>query len=242
MRITAVLGATGGIGSAVVAKMIAAGDFVYLLDHASAEARASALLNEWPEQSAFIACDLTQPASIEAAFTRIAAHGAGLDACINAAGVIRRGRFVEVTAEELGEMLTINVNGAYQALQAAARLMMVGGGGRIVILASAHGLRTTSERSAYAMCKGAMLALTRALAVELGPHGILVNAVAPGPVSVGMQDAESESRRRWQAATPLGRVAEAGEVARAVAFLAGAENTFVSGETLVVDGGANVSM
>ncbi|NIC35101.1 SDR family oxidoreductase [Halomonas desiderata] len=242
MRITAVLGATGGIGSAVVGKMLEAGNFVYLLDHASTEARASALLDEWPNQSAFLACDLAEPASIEAAFSRIAAHGTGLDACINAAGVIRRGRFIEVPREELGEMLQVNVGGAYLALQAAARLMMVGNGGHLVILASAHGLRTTAERSAYAMCKGAMLALARALAVELGPHGILVNAVAPGPVSAGMQDAESESRRRWQAATPLGRVATAEEVAAAVAFLASAENTFVNGETLVVDGGANAAM
>ncbi|QTP55921.1 SDR family oxidoreductase [Billgrantia sulfidoxydans] len=242
MRTTAVIGGAGGIGSAIVEQLLAAGDFVHVLDLEERRATAAPLVDAWPQRCAFVGCDLGRPEDISAAFAGIEARGAGLDVFVSAAGVIQRGPFVEVPADALDAMLTVNVRGAYQALQAAARLMMAGGGGRIVIVASAHGLRTTSERSAYAMCKGAMLALTRALAVELGPHGILVNAVAPGPVSVGMQDAESESRRRWQAATPLGRVAEAGEVARAVAFLACAENTFVSGETLVVDGGANVSM
>lgn len=241
MRITAVVGGAGGIGSAIGEALLAAGDFVFVLDRAQAREQATVLLARWPERCAFVDCDLTSPDSIAAAFASIETHGAGLDACINAAGVIRRGRFVEVGAAELGEMLAVNVSGAYQALQAAARLM-IPGGGRMVIVTSAHGLRTTAERSAYAMCKGAMLALSRALAVELGPHGILVNAVAPGPVSAGMQDAESQSRRRWQAATPLGRVAEAEEVARAAVFLAAAENTFISGDTLVVDGGANASM
>ncbi|NLC20876.1 MAG: SDR family oxidoreductase, partial [Halomonadaceae bacterium] len=134
------------------------------------------------------------------------------------------------------------ISGVYLALQAAARRQQTQGSGRIVNIASAHGLRTTAERSTYAMCKGAILALTRALAVELGPQGILVNAVAPGPVSIGMQDATLESRQRWQAATPLGRVASADEVARTAVFLASRDNTFINGETIVIDGGAHVAM
>ncbi|WP_197038242.1 SDR family NAD(P)-dependent oxidoreductase [Billgrantia saliphila] len=242
MRITAVLGGAGGIGLAVAEALLEAGDFVFVLDLEKAEERVAHLFERWPGRCCFVACDMGDAEGISRAFARIGAHGEGLDACINAAGVIRRGKFVDVSPDELGEMLAVNVNGAYQALQAATRLMIGGHGGRLVVVASAHGLRTTAERTAYAMCKGAMLALARALAVELGPHGILVNAVAPGPVSAGMQDAASESRRRWQAATPLGRVAEASEVARAVTFLASADNTFITGETVVVDGGASVAM
>ncbi|MGQ4879650.1 SDR family NAD(P)-dependent oxidoreductase [Billgrantia sp. LNSP4103-1] len=242
MRIVAVVGGAGGIGSAIAESLLAAGEFVFLLDLDQARHKAEAVQTRWPGRCAYVSCDLSCPDSVATAFANIERRGAGLDACINAAGVIRRGRFVDVSSAELGEMLAVNVSGAYQALQAAARLMIPNGGGRIVIVASAHGLRTTVERSAYAMCKGAMLALSRALAVELGPHGILVNAVAPGPVSTGMQDAASSSRRRWQQAAPLGRVAEADEVARAVTFLASAGNTFITGDTLVVDGGANVAM
>lgn len=242
MRIAAVLGGAGGIGRVIAESLLEGGDYVFLLDREQAQEQAAALGARWPERCAFIACDLSSSAGIASAFAHIEAKGAGLDACINAAGVIHRGRFAEVTPAVLDEMLTVNVSGVFQALQAAARLMIASGGGRIVIVASAHGLRTTAERSAYAMCKGAMLALSRALAVELGPHDILVNAVAPGPVNAGMQDTESASRSRWQATTPLGRVAEAHEVARAVVFLASAGNSFITGDTLMVDGGANVAM
>ena len=240
MRITAVLGGGGGIGSSIAESLLEAGDFVFLLD--LDQGQAQGLQARWPERCTFIGCDLTQPTSITAAFAQIEAEGRGLDAFISAAGIIHRTQFLEVSPSELNAMLSVNVSGVYLALQAATQLLLANQGGRLVILASAHGLRTTTERSTYAMCKGAMLALTRALAVELGPLGILVNAVAPGPVSAGMQDASSESRRRWQTATPLGRVAEAGEVAQAVAFLASGENTFINGETIVVDGGAHVAM
>ncbi|WP_290908196.1 SDR family oxidoreductase [Halomonas sp.] len=98
------------------------------------------------------------------------------------------------------------------------------------------------RRNCSAMSKGAILSLTRALEVELGPQGILVNAVAPGPASAGMQDAASESRRRWQQATPLGRVARPDEVARAVFQLASPLNTFMTAQTLVLDGGATANL
>ncbi|KAA0012666.1 SDR family oxidoreductase [Billgrantia pellis] len=242
MRTTAVLGGAGGIGRAIVEALLKTGNFVFLLDLEEAEGRVTDLLERWPERCRFVACDMADAGSIARAFARIEAYGEGLDACINAAGLIRRGRFVDVSPADLEAVMAVNVTGAYRALQAATRLMIDERGGRLVIVASAHGLRTTAERSAYAMSKGAMLALARALAVELGPQGILVNAVAPGPVSAGMQDARSESRRLWAAATPLGRVAEAVEVARTAVFLASAENTFITGETVVIDGGASISM
>nr|WP_235588999.1 SDR family oxidoreductase [Halomonas chromatireducens] len=222
--------------------MVAAGYSIFLLDLEERQESVVPALTAWGERAAFVPCDLAEPASIARAFAQIERQGKGLDACINAAGVIRRGRFVDVSQEDLDTMMAINVTGAFQAIQAAVRLMIASGGGRIVNVASAHGLRTTAERSSYAMTKGAILALTRALAVELGPQGILVNAVAPGPVTTGMQHADSESRRLWQASTPLGRVAAANEVARAVAFLASPSNTFITGDTLIVDGGASVSM
>lgn len=242
MRIAAVIGAAGGIGAAICEAMLEAGDHVFLLDREERRESVAAMLTAWSERASFVTCDLANPTSIAQAFARIERHGNGLDACINAAGVIRRGRFVDVSHEALDTMMTVNVTGAFQALQAATRLMISSGGGRIVNIASAHGLRTTAERTTYAMSKGAILALTRALAVELGPHGILVNAVAPGPVATGMQSADSESRRLWQTSTPLGRVAAADEVAHAVAFLASPANTFITGDTLIVDGGASVSM
>lgn len=243
MRIAAVLGAAGGIGSAVVEELLSAGNVVYLLDRESRREAVGPLVEAaGTRRTVYLPCELHEPASIEAAFGEIERRAGRLDVCVNAAGVIQRGAFVDVAQDALETLLAVNVRGAFQALQAASRLMIENGGGRIVCLTSVHGLRTSTERAAYALCKGAILSLSRALAVELAPHGILVNAVAPGPVSAGMQDADSDSRRRWQTATPLGRVAAAREVARAVAFLASPDNTFITGDTLVVDGGASVSI
>lgn len=235
----ALLGAAGGIGSAIAKALLKDGNRVYLLDLAEHGASLEPLLDNYPQQARFLSCNLRDPASLDAAFQSLADDADGLDVCINAAGVIHRGSFVATSSMELNRVMETNVSGPFLALQHAVRLMIASGGGRIVNVASAHGLRTSAERAAYAMSKGAILALTRALAVELGPQGILVNAVAPGPVSSGMQDAASESRRRWQNATPLGRVATAEEVATAVLQLASRHNTFISGQTLVVDGGAS---
>ena len=232
----ALLGAAGGLGGAIAETLLTAGHRVWLLDLPERLDVLGSLARRWPEQAYLESCDFRHPATIASAFAAIGARDTCLDACVNAAGVIHRAGFTNTTPEDLARVMAINVTGPFLALQEAVKLMQRGG--RIVNVASAHGLRTGPERSAYAMSKGAILALTRALAVELGSRGILVNAVAPGPVSTGMQDATSESRRRWQAATPLGRVADAQEVARAVAFLVSAENTFISGDTLMVDGGA----
>jgi 3-oxoacyl-[acyl-carrier protein] reductase len=236
----ALLGAAGGIGSTVARALLEDGSRVYLLDLAKRRASLETLLDRYPQQARFLPCDLRDQASLDAAFKELAEDAEGrLDVCINAAGVIHRGSFITTSPADLSRVMEINVSGPFLALQHAARLMIASGGGRIVNVASAHGLRTSAERSAYAMSKGAILALTRALAVELGPQGILVNAVAPGPVSSGMQDADSASRRRWQSATPLARVATAEEVAAAVMQLATMHNTFITGQTLVIDGGAS---
>jgi len=236
----ALLGAGGGIGRAIAEMALEQGARLWLLDLEERRSTLDSLMSHGREQARFIAIDLCDESSITAAFNEIGEEAGRLDACINAAGIIHRASFEDTHADALERVMAINVTGPFQALQQAVSLMPQGG--RIVNIASAHGLRTGPERSAYAMSKGAILSLTRALAVELGPRGILVNAVAPGPVSAGMQDAESESRRRWQAATPLGRVARPDEVARAVLQLASPFNTFITGQTLVLDGGATANL
>ena len=272
MRKAVVLGGCGGLGKAIVRRLLDTGDFVYVLDLESAradfESEFGASCSSHSPRSAFMPCDLGDPASLHAAFAAIDLAGpaipphdgarqyenngeeqdegsegevATIDVFVNAAGAIRRGGFLDTCEADLNAMVAINLSGVYLALQQAARRMRPHGG-RIVNIASVHGLRTTSERALYSMCKGAVLALTRALAVELAEHRILVNAVAPGPVSAGMQDAASEARSAWTDATPLGRVARADEVATAVEFLASARNTFITGEILVVDGGASAAI
>lgn len=246
--ISAVLGGCGGIGSRVADHLVRAGHHVFVLDLESNRRVAQAQISACEHSRlAFVPCDVTSPDSIRLAFAEIANAGR-LDNFVNASGIIRRGAFLDMSRDDIRAVTDVNVVGAFQALQAAARLMVEGGGGRIVNIASVHALRTTPGRTAYAASKGAILALTRAMAVELAVHGILVNAVAPGPVAAGMQEGdgvahtETDSRRLWTAATPVGRVAQGDEVARAVLFLVSETNSFINGETLVIDGGASVSI
>src|SRR5690554_7181271 len=121
MRTTAILGGAGGIGRTIATILLEAGERVFLLDRGEAQAHVTPLLEGWPEQCAFVACHLTDASSIASAFDHITAETRRLDAFINAAGIIRRGRFLEVSASELDEMLQVNISGVYLALQAAAR-------------------------------------------------------------------------------------------------------------------------
>lgn len=240
MRISAVLGAGGGIGQIIVERLIRHGDYVFMLDLEEKRDMATARAPEG--QAAFIACDLGSPDSIRLAFDAIARAGR-LDNCVNAAGIIRRGNFLDVSSTDLEAVMSVNVVGAFLAMQAAARLLVKNEGGRLVNIASVHALRTSHGRSAYAASKGAVLSMTRSMAVELAGHGILVNAVAPGPVDGGLQEGqESASRRLWTRATPAGRVARVEEVAEAVLFLLSDANSFMTGETLVLDGGASAAI
>ncbi|MEO3388414.1 SDR family oxidoreductase [Mesorhizobium sp. CAU 1741] len=241
MRVSVVLGAGGGIGQHIAERLIERGDQVFLLDLPAR--RDDVEKRHGTSGARFVACDVTSPDSIDDAFGHVAGAGR-LDACVNATGIIRRGGFLDVTADDLHAVTAVNIVGGFLAMQAAARVMVANAsGGRLVNIASVHGLRTSHGRSAYAASKGAILALTRAMAIELAPHGILANAVAPGPVTAGLQEGDSApSRQLWNRATPLGRVARVEEVAEAVMFLLSDANTFMTGETLVVDGGASAAI
>jgi 3-oxoacyl-[acyl-carrier protein] reductase len=243
MRVSVVLGACGGLGQVVVERLAARGDHVVLVDRPeNADAAAALITRHAAADCRFISCDLTDGTSIDKAFAQVAESGR-LDVLVNAAGIIRRGAFVDLSSEDLEAVFAVNVLGAFRALQAGARLMIASGGGRIVNIASVHGLRTTPGRSAYAASKGAILALTRAMAVELGAYDILVNAVAPGPVTAGMQEGEdSPARSLWMRGALQGRVARAEEVADAVMFLISEANGFMNGETLTIDGGASAAI
>jgi glucose 1-dehydrogenase len=195
--------------------------------------------------------DIADEADSRRLFAGVGDRFGRLDALVNNAAVQLAKPLVETSPAEWDEVLAVNLRAHYLAVRHAHPLLCAAGRAAIVNVASVHALATSRGLAAYAASKGGCVALTRALALELAPDGIRVNAVLPGAVDTGMLDAGlarfgadvAESKRRLGALTPLGRVGRPEEVAEAILFLADAErSSFVTGASLVVDGGAGATL
>lgn len=171
-------------------------------------------------------------------------HLGRLDVLVSNAGVIEKAGVLDLIEETWDRLFRVNVRGAFFCAQAAARHMAQAGGGRIVFVASTAALMAEPQLAAYASAKGALLALTRAMALELAPHQITVNAVVPGTTATGMTSAyasDPAARARVLKRYPLGRLGRPEDTAAAIGFLASEEAGWITGQTLVVDGGCLIN-
>ena len=233
-----VTGAAKGIGRAIAERLVAAGANVTLADlDSSGEATAREI------GGAFVVCDITHAEQLSAAMTA-AARGGNLDILVNNAGIYpTTGPIDNVTDSFVSKMLEVNVRAQYSAAREAARAMK--NGGAIVNLASIAGIRGGANITAYSASKGAVIALTRAFANELGPRGIRVNAIAPGIIDTpGVQEQMAPLKKGGLdidaaiAANPLRIAGQPDHIARATLFLVSGLAAFITGQTVVVDGGA----
>jgi NAD(P)-dependent dehydrogenase (short-subunit alcohol dehydrogenase family) len=198
--------------------------------------RAEAEIRDGGGRARAVPCDVTKHDHLERLF-------GSLDRCdvlINNAGTNRPQPFLEVHAETLDALLTLNVRSMFLTAQAAARVMVRQGGGVIVNMSSQMGHVGAPERTVYCMTKHAIEGLTKAMAVELAPQGIRVNAVAPTYIETPMTKPFFENtafRDKTQNAIPLGRIGRIEEVAAAVLFLASPAASLITGVSLLVDGG-----
>ncbi len=248
--VAVVTGAGSGIGAAI-ARELSRREFVVVvtdIDSAGAQATVDALAGEgWGE-----VLDVTDGAAAQWLADAVAQRHSRLDVWVSNAGISHMHRFADVTEEDLDRTLAINLKGVFLCGQAAARTMTrLGNGGVIVNTASMAGKQgRVPYLSDYVASKFGVVGLTQAMAYELAADGIRVNCVCPGFVATAMQERElaweaelrgvapDEVKQLWVQDTPMGRLEEPEDVARAVAFLAGADAGFITGEALAVNGGA----
>jgi NAD(P)-dependent dehydrogenase (short-subunit alcohol dehydrogenase family) len=238
-----VTGAASGIGAGTARVMAREGARVALLDREIAGAEE--VLAELPavEGGDHIAVeiDVASPESIDAAWEKIDAAFDRVDALANCAGVRGVGSTLELTLEEWEFIHDVNLTGSFLCAQHAGRRMVdAGRGGAIVNIASTSAIQSNNRRMAYSSSKAGVLGMTRGMALDFGEFGIRVNAVCPGLTKTGLTSPYFEDPEWVKVATsniPLKRHAEPIETGEVIAFLAGPRSSFVSGVTLLVDGG-----
>lgn len=238
-----VTGASQGLGAAIALRLARDGfDLVGCELHTERLEPTLQAVRALGRQAHAIALDLRDQASIERAFAEAVERCGAVDVLVNNAGTTLRRMAVDVTRSEWDEVLGVMLAGTFFMSQQMGRhLIATGRAGAIVSLASTHGLVGFPERSIYGTAKGGIIQMTRMLAIEWAPHGIRVNAVAPGTVETPSRrahfEADPTARERMLARIPSGRFGLPEEVAAAVSYLVSPEGAYVTGQTMVLDGG-----
>jgi 3-oxoacyl-[acyl-carrier protein] reductase len=245
-RVVIVTGAARGIGAETARRFAAEGAAVAVLD-LDEEAASRTASGLGAERALGLACDVADAAAVEGAVTRVVEELGGVDVLVNNAGVTRDNLLFKMTEEDWDVVLGVHLKGAFLMSREVQKHMTAARSGKILNLSSVSALGNRGQAN-YAAAKMGIQGFTRTLALELGPFGINVNAVAPGFIVTDMTDATArrlglapeELQRLSAEATPVRRVGQPADIAAAAAFLCSDEASFITGQTLYVDGGAKI--
>lgn len=236
-----VTGGSRGIGAAIASRLAADGAAV-AITYAASAAGASAVVQAIEEAggTAFaIQADNADIAALQSAVAQAARQFGGIDILVNNAGILLTGLIDNVTPEDFDRMINVNLRGMYFATQAAVKHMPRGG--RVINIGSNVAVRSSFPGgSLYTLSKSAITAMGRALSNDLGPRGITINTVQPGPTRTDMTPGEGARAEQLAAMLPVRRLGEAEEVASLVAYLAGPASGFMTAAALTMDGGMSV--
>ena len=239
-RVVLVVGGTRGIGFATAVRAASAGAEVVLTgrDETDAKHKAHEAARHSGGSVAGVGLEVTDDSAVQATVRAVAREHGRLDGLVVTAGILDEAVLGMVPTAQIQQILAVNVAGTISALQAGARAMMRKKRGAIVVLGSVVGEEGAAGQSVYAASKAAVVAAARSAAKELGPHGIRVNAVAPGVIATDLVAGQSPAVvDRVVAATSLGRLGTPDDVARVITFLLSEDAAFLTGQVLRVDGG-----
>ncbi len=240
-----VTGAASGMGRATAELLATEGAQVVLadIDAEAAEAVAEAIRSGGGEAIA-VGCDVASSEDVKRAVDTAVESFGGLDIVVNCAGIIRRASVVETTEAEWDRVMSVNIGSVFLTGKHAVPVMAADGGGSIVNISSGWGLKGGPDAASYCASKGAVVNLTRAMAIDHGPQGIRVNCICPGDTDTPMLRSEARQLGLDEAAfleesaeRPLNRLGTGEDIARAVLYFASDDSAWVTGSTLVVDGG-----
>ena len=231
-----VTGATGGLGGAIARRLHAQGATI-ALSGTRAEAL-EALAAELGERAVVTPCNLADKESVEALVPAAEEKLGGLDILVNNAGVTKDNLFLRLKDEDWDSVIAINLTAAFRLSRAAVKSMMRRRYGRIISIGSVVGTTGNPGQGNYAASKAGLIGMSKALAAEVASRNITVNVVAPGFIESPMTQALNEKQREGILAdVPMGRLGSGDDVAAAVAYLASTEASYVTGQTLHINGG-----
>lgn len=239
-KVAVVTGAGGGIGASITAKLVQEGCLVYAadIDEKAAQATAAAV----GSAARSLQLDVTKPHDIAAALRELVTMHDAVDILVNNAGILKTGSVFESSIEDWDEVCRANLSSVYYCCKAAIPTMIQRRYGKIINIASISAARAGGVfgNVLYGTTKAGVIAFTKGFARELAPYGINVNAVAPGLLETPMTAAKLTPAIREQvlAALPMHRLATVDDIANAVVFLASDVAAYITGDTLLVDGGA----
>ncbi|MFT4305706.1 MAG: 3-oxoacyl-ACP reductase FabG [Microbacterium sp.] len=227
-RVVLVTGGNRGIGRAIAERFVAEGFRVAV----------TARSGEGPEGTLTVRADVTDAASVDAAYARVEAELGPVEIVVANAGITNDALLLRMTEDDFDHVVNTNLGGAFRVVKRAAKGLLRARWGRVILISSVVGLYGSAGQINYASSKSALIGFARSLTRELGARGITANVVAPGFIETDMTaELPADTRAEYQRSIPAGRFATPAEVAGVVAWLASDDAAYISGAVIPVDGG-----